>query len=309
VRFGNSSGSTGVKVTIGLPVYNGQKYIGAAIESHLAQSFGDFQLIISDNGSTDATPQICADYASKDQRVKLLRSPQNRGILWNHRRVTETLASSGPYFRWAGADDIPEPGLLAAMVDVLDKRPEVEAVMPATKNIDDQGQIIGQMERSLDLQSADVFDRAHKILTANYQHVVAYGLLRSASLRAMRTGPDYIGWDPIFIWELALRGQVFQLIEPALLRRFHAGSISRVKTVKEMRKWVEPNAQAGMNFPHWTWTYERARVLLNAPVSARDKLRVSQLVARSMLWQRSALTRDITQATRRALGLSDEYTF
>ena len=126
------------KVVIGLPVYNGQKYVGAAIESHLSQSFGDFYLVISDNGSTDATPDICADYASKDKRVKVLRSPENRGILWNHRRVFEAIESPDQYFRWAGADDIMEPGLLQAMVEVLDKRPEVEAVVPDTKNIDDR---------------------------------------------------------------------------------------------------------------------------------------------------------------------------
>jgi len=83
------------KVVIGLPVYNGQKYLGAAIESHLSQSFGDFDLVISDNGSTDATPQICADFAAKDKRVKFLRSAENRGILWNHRRVLDAIQSRG----------------------------------------------------------------------------------------------------------------------------------------------------------------------------------------------------------------------
>jgi glycosyltransferase involved in cell wall biosynthesis len=272
------------RTIIGLPVYNGEKYIRAAIESHLGQSYADFHLVISDNGSTDKTPDICAEYASRDERVKLLRSVENRGILWNHRRVMESISGATRYFRWAGADDLLEPGLLQAMVDLLDERSDVEAVMPATKNIGEQGEFIGSMERTLDLQSSDVLDRAFKILTASYQHVVAYGLLRATSLRVMRTGPNYVGWDPIFIWEIALRGKVFQLTEPALLRRFHKGSISRVKTVKEMRKWVEPNAQAGMNFPHWTWEFERLRSLFSCPLSARDKLRLSALVARSMLW-------------------------
>jgi glycosyltransferase involved in cell wall biosynthesis len=297
------------KVVVGLPVYNGLKYLGAAVESHLSQSFGDFDLVISDNGSTDATPEICNGYAAKDKRVKYLRSPENRGILWNHRRVTEEIGNQTRYFRWAGADDIMEPGLLQAMVDVLDGRREVEAVMPGTKNIDDQGQLIGALDRTLDLQSPDAFERARMILTANYQHVVAYGLLRASSLRVMRTRPDYIGWDPVFIWELALRGPIVQLADRSLLRRFHANSISRVKTVKEMKKWVEPNAKAGMNFPYWTWSYERMRSLLGSPLSRRDKWRVGKLLARDVRWQRAKLARDVTQAARRALGLSDEYTF
>src|SRR5882724_10617698 len=149
------------KVIIGLPVYNGQKYLGAAIDSHLSQSFGDFELVISDNGSTDATPAICADHTSKDTRVKYLRSPENRGILWNHRRVFEAIESPNQYFRWAGADDIMEPGLLQLMVEVLNSRPEVEAVVPDTKNINDAGEIISSMIRTLNLQSCDVFQRAH----------------------------------------------------------------------------------------------------------------------------------------------------
>ncbi len=180
------------KVIVGLPVYNGEKYLEAAIESHLAQSFGDFELVISDNGSTDGTQDICTRYASRDDRVTYLRSPVNHGILWNHRRVMEPVTGTTAYFRWAGADDIMEPGLLAAMVGVLDGRPEIEAVMPATKNIDEEGVIIRTMERTLNLESADVRQRARQILLANYQHVIAYGLLRAPSLRRMRTGPNYI---------------------------------------------------------------------------------------------------------------------
>jgi glycosyltransferase involved in cell wall biosynthesis len=297
------------EVVIGLPVYNGQKYLRAAIESHLSQSFDDFDLVISDNGSTDATPEICAEYARRDKRIKYLRSAENRGILWNHRRVFDAIETPNQYFRWAGADDIMEPGLLQAMVEVLNTRPEVEAVVPDTKNIDDDGKIIGSMARTLDLQSSDVFERAHAVLMVNYQHVIAYGLLRASTLRLMRTRPDYIGWDPVFVWELALRGQMVQLPGPVLLRRFHAGSISRVKTAKEMRKWVEPNSKAGMNFPHWTWAYERARALIASPLSTRDRLRIGMFLVRATLWQRGALARDVIQAARRTLGLSDEYTF
>lgn len=297
------------KVIIGLPVFNGQRYLGAAIESHLAQSFGDFELVVSDNGSTDATRQICEDYARKDPRVRYLRSQENRGILWNHRRVLEAIRAPEQYFRWAGADDILEPGLLQEMFAVLSTRPEVEGVMPATKNIDEHGQTIGSMPTTLDIPFDDPYLRARHVLLSNFQHVIAYGLLRASTLRRMRTGPNYPGWDPIFLWELALNGQLVQTQDKALLRRFHAGSISRVKTVKEIRKWVEPTAKTGMGFPHWTWAYERARVVMACPLSARDRLRIGMLVARATLWQRGPLARDVTQAARRALGLSDEYTF
>ena len=297
------------KVVIGLPVYNGQKYLVAAIESHLAQSFSDFVLVISDNGSTDATQDICEDYARRDPRVKYLRSPENRGILWNHRRVLDGITSPDQYFRWAGADDIIEPGLLQDMVSVLASRPEVAAVVPDTKNIDANGALTGSMARSLDLQQADVFLRARDVLLANYQHVIAYGLLRVSTLRGMRTGPNYPGWDAIFVWELALRGLLVQTHGPSLLRRFHAGSISRAKTAKEVRRWVDPKNRTGINFPHWNWAYERMRILLGCPLPARERLRIGIFLTRATFWQRRALIRDFTQAVRRTLGLSDEYTF
>ena len=297
------------KVVSGLPVYNGQKYLAAAIESHQAQTYEDFELVISDNGSTDATADICAEYARKDARIKVLRSPQNRGILWNHRRVFEAVVSPSQYFRWAAADDIMEPGLLEAMVRVLDGRPEVEAVVPDTRNIDSDGRVIGSMPRTLDLQSPDVFERAHAVLTSGYQMVIAFGLFRASTLRRLRTGPDYLGWDFVFLWEVALRGQIVQTSGPALLRRFHPGATSHVKTASEMRRWVEPNSSAGMSFPHWTWAYERARSLLATPLSPRDRWRIGVMLARVTRWQRNSLARDVTQAARRMLRLSDEYTF
>jgi glycosyltransferase involved in cell wall biosynthesis len=297
------------KVVVGLPVYNGQRYLGAAIESHLAQSFGDFELVISDNGSTDATQQICTDYAGRDKRITYLRSPENRGILWNHRRVFEAIRSPDQYFRWAAGDDIMEPGLLQAMVEVLDTRPEVEAVVPDTKNIDAEGNITGSMARTLDLQSPDVFTRAQKVLLSGYQMVIAFGLFRAATLQRLRTRPNYLGWDFVFVWELALHGQMVQPVGSYLLRRWHPGAMSHVRNVKEMKKWVEPKSNASMNFPHWTWAYERWRALMAAPLSASERRRIAGFLARHTLWQRGALARDVVQAAKRTLGLSDEYTF
>ena len=94
-----------------------------------------------------------------------------------------------------------------------------------------------------------------------------------------------------------------------MLRRFHPGSISLVKKVKELRRWVEPEAKAGMIFPNWKLAYERVRVLMASPMSTRDRLRIGLFLARFTTWHRVVLTRDVVQAVRRALRLSDEYTF
>jgi glycosyltransferase involved in cell wall biosynthesis len=297
------------KVFIGLPVFNAQKHIRAAIESHLSQSFSDFELVIADNCSTDATLEISTEYASRDKRVRVLTAERNRGNRWNHRRLIEEISEPNQYFRWAGGDDVMGPDLLQSMVEVLDSRAEVSAVMPDTRNIDDEGNPIGSMPRTLDLQSPDVFKRAHDILTVGFQHVIAYGLIRVSVLRDMRTRPAYPHWDPVFAFELALRGQVVQTQGTHLLRRFHPGSISLVKKVSEVRRWAEPEAKAGMIFPTWKIAYERARVLMACPMSLRDRMRIALFLARVVSWQRKELTHDVVQAGRRALRLSDEYTF
>jgi glycosyltransferase involved in cell wall biosynthesis len=90
-------------VSIGMPVYNGEKYICEALDSLLNQSHADFELIISDNASTDATEEICRKYAAKDLRIRYIRQSENRGILANFQFVLDE--ARGEYFMWAAADD------------------------------------------------------------------------------------------------------------------------------------------------------------------------------------------------------------
>src|SRR3712207_6191103 len=109
------------KVSIGLPVYNGEKFIREAIDSILNQTFEDFELIISDNASTDETAAICQTYAAQDRRVRYFRNLENIGAAGNHNRVFE--AASGKYFKWAAHDDLCGPNFVAECVNVLDRDP------------------------------------------------------------------------------------------------------------------------------------------------------------------------------------------
>ena len=92
------------KVSVGMPVYNGAKYIREALDSLLSQTYADFELIISDNASTDGTQQICEEYACKDSRIRYVRQLNNLGALNNFQFVLNEAV--GEYFMWAAADDI-----------------------------------------------------------------------------------------------------------------------------------------------------------------------------------------------------------
>ncbi len=107
------------KISIGFPVYNGEKYMRDALDSLLAQTFGAFELIISDNASTDSTQAICQEYAARDPRIRYLRQTENLGAAGNFRFVLAE-ATACEYFMWAGADDRWDTGWLAALADKLD---------------------------------------------------------------------------------------------------------------------------------------------------------------------------------------------
>jgi len=109
------------RVSVGMPVYNCERYVAEAIESHLRQTYTDFELVITDNASTDRSEEICRAYASRDPRIKYHRNPENLGAGGNFRRCFEL--AQGDYFRWTPSDDVVGPELLELCVEVLDRDP------------------------------------------------------------------------------------------------------------------------------------------------------------------------------------------
>ena len=128
------------RLSIGLPVYNGEKFLKEAIDSLLAQTFEDFELIISDNASTDKTEEICRAYAEKDQRIRYYRNDKNIGCARNFDRVFKL--SSGEYFKWAAYDDLHAPDFIEKCVEVLDQDPTIILCHSQTYFIDEEGSFL-----------------------------------------------------------------------------------------------------------------------------------------------------------------------
>lgn len=106
-----------VKVSIGLPVYNGENFLHKRLDSLLSQTFTNFELIVSDNASTDSTSQICKEYAKKDNRIRYICQEKNMGVIWNFNFVLKE--AKNDYFMWAGADDYILPDFLRKNVEAL----------------------------------------------------------------------------------------------------------------------------------------------------------------------------------------------
>ncbi len=139
----NSADSPGRRhapvVSIGMAVYNGEKYLREALDSLLAQTFSDFELIISDNASTDDTQNICLEYASQDSRIRYIRQDINQGSAFNFRFVlAEAL---GTFFMWAAHDDAWEKNWLEVLVAEIAETDIV--IRGLTKVIDSSGTLLG----------------------------------------------------------------------------------------------------------------------------------------------------------------------
>lgn len=120
-----------IKVSIGLPVYNGEFLIREALDSLLGQSFTDIEIIISDNNSEDGTEAICREYSNKDSRVVYFRQEKNIGAANNFRFVLGK--GTGKYFMWAAHDDYWDKKLIENSVNILDCNLETDFIFPSFK--------------------------------------------------------------------------------------------------------------------------------------------------------------------------------
>jgi glycosyltransferase involved in cell wall biosynthesis len=228
------------KVSIGLPVYNGEKYVRLAVESLLQQDYTDFELIISDNASADATQEICLELAAKDARIRYSRNATNVGLSKNYNRVFEV--SKGEFFTWAAHDDVYLPGFLRRCVDVLDQAPAtVVLVAPGTEIVDEKGVSTHMRGERLHTTRALPHQRVADVLGNLRWATAQHGLFRSSALRKTRLIDGFVGSDRVLLLELAILGEIWEIPEILFLKREHPERASRInKTKAEFAAWLDP---------------------------------------------------------------------
>ena len=112
-----------LKLIVGLPVYNGEKFIRKRLENILSQTYSDFKLIIDVDPGTDNTVEICKEFAEKDSRINLIVQKERMGLVWSFNHILQNANSK--YFVWAGVDDIWSPDFLEKNLAVLDSNKDV----------------------------------------------------------------------------------------------------------------------------------------------------------------------------------------
>ena len=198
-------------VSIGLPVFNGEKDLARAINALLNQDYNNLEIIISDNGSTDRTPEICEEFLKKDSRIKYYHSSENRGSNWNFNKVFDL--SSGKYFMWAAHDDLREPSFVRACVENLEQFPEAVLCHTHTE------MLIENRKERLCVAHLDSFDgvtglvERYRETLKHFPAVAIYGVYRSAAMKKTHMMRQIIASDLAFIQELSIYGSFVQVPE------------------------------------------------------------------------------------------------
>ena len=257
------------RVSIGLPVFNGERFLEAALDSILSQTFQDFELIISDNASTDRTGEICESYAAADRRIRYLRNPKNVGAANNYNRVFEP--SRGEYFKWAAHDDVCAPTFIERCVEVLDQYPDVALCYPRTSIIDEQGEFVENSFDGFNFRSPKPHIRFSDFLRSPLQCNAIAGLIRRNILKKTPLIGSYASSDRVLLGELALQGELYEVPEYLFYRRIHAMVSTRAhRTVREMLAWFDPSKKRA--FPRWRRFFEYLKSLARARLAWHERI-------------------------------------
>lgn len=257
------------KVSIGMPVYNGAATLAAALDALLAQTFTDFEVLISDNASTDATESICQAYSRRDARIRYERNPQNLGAAGNFNRVLAR--ARGTYFKWFACDDSLAPTYLERCVAALDAGGrEVVLAFPDRGILSASGHLLARDPYLItgaprDEQTFDNigFPRLMRVCGSRCP-IFVFGLMRTDAARRTRGMGNYIAADLVFVAELRLLGRFRRVPETLFFQRLHPPTpevLARTRPRGDAA-WFDPRRRA--RFPEIKLLVEMVRAVRRA---------------------------------------------
>ena len=289
------------QVSIGMPVYNGERYLAQAMDSLLAQTFGDFEIVISDNASNDRTAEICHLYQARDSRVRYFRNQRNIGAAANFNRTFHL--SSAPLFQCAACDDVYEPFFLERCVAVLERESDVVLCHTSTTVIGDGGEplqstgkrglffdsygdrVIGA-ERDHMGKSAEPELRFREILWWATWCLPLFGVMRRAALAKTGLHGNYFGGDKVLLADLALRGRFRELPDKLFCKRVHRGCTYYKSTAEKARH----DSEESRGIPQLNMLRDYTRMVLAADLTPNQRLHcmitVLGMVRRHGLWRK-----------------------
>lgn len=289
-------GNSTPRVSIGMPVYNGEDFLEEALEAILAQTFDDFEFIVSDNASTDRTEAICRAYADRDARIRYFRNAKNLGASDNFNRVF-TL-SSGDYFKWVAHDDLHQPDFLSKCIQILDRDPTVVLAYTRAVTIDWKRQPIRrEWGAGPELGSVRPHERFRESLAPPNDPIPLpiFGVIRANILRKTRLVASYPDCDRALLAELSLYGRFYEVPEALFLQREHqhrAGPHLSRDPYWAVTFW-DPKTTGKIVFPHWWLFAGHLSAITRAPLSWRERVHCYIILAGWLKRHRQKLLHDL----------------
>jgi glycosyltransferase involved in cell wall biosynthesis len=273
---------------IGLPVYNGERYLREALDSLLEQSFTDYELVIVDNASTDGTAAIAREYAARDGRIRYHRNADNIGAARNFNLAFEL--TSGRYFKWAADDDLIGPSFLERCVGALEDEPQSVLAYAKARIIDERGEPVVEYDPGFSTDATRAPARFASML-AEHKCFQIFGVIRRNALERTRLIGLHAHGDGVLLAHLALLGRFVEIPEFLFLSRRHPGHSSRmIGDYWSYAAWFDPANGRKRIFPHARMFGEYFRVVMHAPLSPPERLAVFRELMR-VLGQRWRLIR------------------
>ena len=257
-------------VSIGMPVFNGEAFIEQALGSLVAQTFREFEVIVSDNASDDKTVEICQAFSDEYDFIKVFRNDKNRGVSWNFNNTFNL--SCGKYFMWLSHDDVLHERYIERCIEAIEARKDTRIVYSKIQVINADGDAIPFDKELKDLDDDDIAVRfRHCMSPQPYNQSVIYGLMRRADLAKTTLYGDFVAADRCLVAQLALRGKFYQIPEYLFYRREHAQNF---RGDSENLRAHMPETMKWFAFPEWNVLRQHVRTVRTfpAPISVKSRL-------------------------------------
>lgn len=285
------------RLAIALPVYNGERYLGAALEALLAQTYTDFELLICDNASTDSTRDIAEAYARQDPRVRVHRNAENVGAARNFNLAFEK--TRGPYFKWAAHDDICLPDYLAECMAALEADDTIALCHSEIQLIDESGAVVRSHDEGLPhAGSPKPSERFRDLILADHWCIDVFGVLRRAVVRRTGLLGSFVGSDRNLLAELALLGRFHRVPRRLFQNRDHPRRSVHATDLRssERAAWFDPQRPASVTLPFVRSWLEYLRSVERVPLPAAERLACYGALASWVVPNRWQLRRDVEHA-------------
>ena len=280
------------KVSIGLPVYNGEDYLEEALDSILSQDFNDFELLISDNASNDRTHEICQDYASDDRRIRYHRNENNLGAAPNFNQLFKM--SKGKYFKWSSHDDLLHKKFLSECVKILDLDDQIVLCFSKAKCIDKYGQFIFNFDYASDYGSGSLCDRFYGQVIYLHPCLHVFGLMRSKMLAQTYLIGPFSASDRVLLAQLALLGEFYIVDEYLFFKRKHDNnSIKQYPSRRSRLFWFDTSKKNRIYFPEWKLLFQYYSTVMRSKLPYTYKLECLCIVSRYAYIKKKRLIKDL----------------